>query len=142
MNYKKRELKGGGGEKTPFVQLTARLGSRFVGKYIGFKQEVIGAFPKNPKYLHSLAVVDGDSSVQKQTDELDEKGRKICVEAEVKAGAIVAVFATKQLHGKLSQVKPGDLVEIIYNGKAKSAKGPNQFHDFTVNLLEPIDADK
>lgn len=125
----RREISGGSKEKTPVAFLTQDVGKRFVGVLKDNSGKTI-KLQRGEKYLFGFAVEDGDVFIALKNAE----GKYD--EATVNAGDLVSVFATAPLRDKLAQCKVGERVEIVYNGKKISPKSGNNYHDFSVAVLE------
>lgn len=127
--YRRKEVKGNGGQKTPFVAVSLEKGKHFIGT-LAEKAAGPTKVGKADKYIYRFNVQSGDMQVLIRNDKGDFD------QATVKAGDLVTVFATKPLHEKYLKIAAQALVETVYNGKLKSPKSGNYYHDFTVNELE------
>jgi hypothetical protein len=112
-------------KSNPTVRLADKLGSRFVGKYIASRDITIN---NKPSKLHEFGAVDGDALITVK----DGNGYK---EADVKEGDTVSLFGSKAIDTAVAQVKPGEVVEFIFNGE-KKLKGGRRFNDIAVAILE------
>lgn len=112
-------------KSNPTVRLADKLGSRFVGKYIGSRDITINS---KPSKLHEFGAVDGDALITVK----DGNGYK---EADVKEGDTVSLFGSKAIDTAVAQVKAGEVVEFIFNGE-KKLKGGRRFNDIAVAILE------
>lgn len=112
-------------KSNPTVRLADKLGSRFVGKYIGSKDITINS---KASKLHEFSAVDGDALITIK----DGNGYK---EADVKEGDVVSVFGSKAIDTAIAQVVAGETVEIVFNGERK-LKGGRRFNDFAISILE------
>jgi hypothetical protein len=125
----RRTISGGSKEKTPIAFLTQEPNKKFVGILRDGSAKAI-KLARGEKYLFKFAVEDGDVYLAIKNDK-DEY-----VEAAVNPGDLVTVLATAPLRDKLLQCKIGERVEIVYNGKKISPKSGNNYHDFSVSVLE------
>lgn len=112
-------------KSNPTVRLADKLGSRFVGKYIGSKDITI---QNKPSKLHEFNAVDGDALITIK----EGNGYK---EASIAEGDVVSVFGSKAIDTALLEAKVGETIEIIFNGE-KKLKGGRRFNDFAVAVLE------
>ena len=125
----KRAINGGSGVKTPMVFLTQNVGGTFVGVLKDASGKAV-KLARGEKYIFRFAVESGDAFIAIKNDAGEY------VEASVSAGDEVSILATAPLRDKLLQCKVGERVEIIYNGKKISPKSGNNYHDFSVSVLE------
>lgn len=101
-------------------------GKRIVGKYIGMDRIEKGK-KVYTKYDIKLYADFNDESKFGQEPE----------------GDVVTVWGTTVLDGCFergsdgSGIKPGDIVEIVYNGKKETADKANEYHDFSVGAFTP-----
>ena len=112
-------------KSNPTVRLADRVGSRFVGKYVGSKDITINS---KPSKLHEFNALDGDALITVK----DGNGYK---EASIAEGDVVSVFGSKAIDTAIAQVVAGETVEIIFNGERK-LKGGRRFNDFAIAVLE------
>ncbi len=124
----KRELGGGGDfEKTPIVSISAGPGIKFTGKMLTLGREVkVGL---GVKWVYDFEIHDTNAPTIIKND----KGG--FDEVEVGEFQKVSIFATKLLHGKLSNAKIGEVIEIEYTGKERGKKGQS-YHNFIVSVVE------
>jgi hypothetical protein len=124
----KRLLSTGEGavKPTPSVRLTEKVGSRFVGKYIGTKTVQKG---KKALTIHDLAAIEGDALITVK----DEKGGY--KEADIEAGETVAMFGSYMIDQALKQVKPGETVEFVFTGVKSLANG-NKLNEIDISIIE------
>lgn len=89
--------------------------------------EKVGKFKKD-KHVYSFILKDTNASVQILKDEQ-------YVEAPVKEGDLVILWASDPLHRKLSKLAVGEMVEIQYHGKSLNPETGNTSHMFRVFKL-------
>lgn len=112
-------------KSNPTVRLADKLGSRFVGKYIGSKDITISG---KPSKLHEFNAVDGDALIT-------IKDGSTYKEASIAEGDVVSVFGSKAIDTAIAQVVPGETLEIVFNGE-KKLKGGRRFNDFAIAVIE------
>lgn len=112
-------------KSNPTVRLTDKLGSRFVGKYIGSKDITIGG---KPSKLHEFNALDGGALIT-----VKEGGAY--KEADIKEGDVVSLFGGTAVDTAIAQVVPGEILEFVFNGE-KKLKGGRRFNDIAVAVLE------
>lgn len=112
-------------KNNPTVRLADRLGSRFVGRYIGSKDITIKS---KPSKLHEFNALEGDALITvKEGDAYKE--------ASISEGDVVSVFGSVAIDTALSEAKAGETIEIVFNGQKKTKSG-NKFNDYAVAVLE------
>lgn len=112
-------------KSNPTVRLAEKVGSRFVGRYIASKDITMQG---KPSKLHEFAALDGDALIT-------VKEGNAYREASVGEGDTVSVFGSKAIDAAIVQVKPGETVEIVFNGE-KKLKGGRRFNDYAVAIIE------
>jgi len=112
-------------KSNPTVRLTDKLGSRFVGKYLGSKDITIQG--KSSK-LHEFNAIAGDALIT-------VKEGNTYKEADIQEGDTVSLFGSKAIDTAVAQVNPGEVLEFIFNGE-KKLKGGRRFNDVAVAVLE------
>lgn len=115
--------------RTPFAALKSKKNGFFVGKFIGNRREV--KLTKGKGVVYELAIEDTDVAIQKK----DETGNY--VEATVKTGDTVSVFAPTVLDKALQKAAVGDRVRIIYLGELRN-KANTPYHNFDVEVLDAV----
>lgn len=112
-------------KSNPTVRLADKLGSRFVGKYIGSKDITISG---KPSKLHEFNAIDGDALIT-------VKEGNTYKEADIKEGDVVSLFGSKAIDTAVAQVVAGETLEFVFNGE-KKLKGGRRFNDIAVAVLE------
>jgi hypothetical protein len=108
----------------PTVRLTDKVGSRFVGRYVASRDA--------GKYrVHEFQAIDGDALI---TIKDATGGFK---EATIDENALVSLFGTKAINDAILQVKAGEVVEFVFNGKKKLKNGQS-FNDIAVAILDEV----
>lgn len=122
------EIQGSAQKNNPCTFLTDKVGDTFLGQKLNGPKEVkVG---KGVKYIYGFSVKGGTAAIQMKN--ADGK----YAEVAVNEGDTVNVFATALLSEKLAKAQVGEVLEIVYNGKKKNAKGVD-FHSFSVfNITE------
>lgn len=112
-------------KSNPTVRLTEKLGSRFIGKYIGSRDITISG---KPNKLYELSALDGDALIT-------VKEGNTYKEAAINEGAVVSLFGSKAIDTAMAQATPGQVLEFVFNGE-KKLKGGRRFNDIAVAVLE------
>lgn len=112
-------------KSNPTVRLADKLGSRFVGRYIGSKEITISG---KPSQLHEFNAIDGDALIT-------IKDGNTYREADIKENEVVSLFGSKAIDTAVAQVRPGEVLEFVFNGE-KKLKGGRRFNDIAVAVLE------
>lgn len=112
-------------KSNPTVRLADKLGSRFVGKYIGTKDITIN---NKPSKLHEFNAIDGDALITVKDGDTYR-------EADIKEGDVVSLFGGKAVDTAVAQANPGETLEFTFNGE-KRLKGGRRFNDISVAVIE------
>lgn len=116
-------------ETHPLVNIKGAPGTTFVGKLIGGPR--VAKTSNGPRDFYTFEAKDGNADYVKKDAKTGE-----FVQVAVTEGDKVEMMVTDILSNALKKAQAGEIIEIVFNGKKKSATSGRTFNDFTVNVLE------
>lgn len=121
----KRELKGEAPPRLPYAVLNAKVGTKFIGKFLGQTKGKHGP-------IYQFAIQDGDAPIRIKTG----KEKHQFEEVDVKPGDHINVYGSHQIDEKMALAQTGEMIEFIFNGKVYNDNTGREFNDVTVNVIE------